>query len=407
MKATLTLPQPKGLSEWLLVSSVFLLPVATQFVPLLLTCFVAAGIWECGLPQRFRVSLSVLLSGPLFWLMCALGLLWAGAGAQASDPETKLSLLALPIAGWWMHHTGKGSVALFFRFLRLGCWLAFGVLITQALYRYNLSHNPLEFAYQQFSPRLHPSYLSLYVLVVLGMDAWLNPLAQPVRVRLFHAFSLTLFLFFLSSKAALATWMLMVLLFGISTLLKGRNKPRWWLGFMVLLIASAQVLMRIPGIKERFQEFSESTAWKGDFSPGSTGMRLAIWKEGWQLAQEAPFWGYGTGAGKARLVERYGEKGWAEMAERKLNAHNQFLQVFLNTGYPGLLLLLLMLGNLGRRHFALNRIWGTVFVLVLVLNLMVECMLETQAGTMFFGLLLSLFPAEKQAPQTPIAPETV
>jgi hypothetical protein len=407
MKAPLTLPMPKELTEWFWVSSVFLLPAATQLVPLALACFAGACIWEFVRQQRFRVSLSVWLSGPFFWLMCGLGLLWAGAEAQTSDPETKLSLLVLPIAGGWLHQAGKGSLALFFRFLRLGCWLAFGVLITQALYRYNLSHNALEFAYQQFSPRLHPSYLSLYVLVVLGIDAWLNPLAQTVRVRLFHAFSLTLFLFLLSSKAALATWMLLVVLFGLSTLLKGRNKLRWWIGFTVLLIASAQMLMRIPGIKERFQEFSESTAWKGDFSPGSTGMRIAIWKEGWQLAKDAPVWGYGTGAGKARLVERYGEKGWAEMAERKLNAHNQFLQVFLNTGYPGLLLFLLMLGNLGRRHFALNRIWGTVLVLILVLNLMVECMLETQAGTMFFGLLLSLYPVEKQAPQTPNVPETV
>ena len=80
-----------------------------------------------------------------------------------------------------------------------------------------------------------------------------------------------------------------------------------------------------------------------------------------------------------------------EAAERQLNCHNQFFETFLAIGFIGYLFLAayfitgLYLGY-KRKSFLYF-----VFTLICGAHFMVESMLETQAGVVFFAFFNSLF----------------
>lgn len=121
----------------------------------------------------------------------------------------------------------------------------------------------------------------------------------------------------------------------------------------------------------------------------STSARLHVWSAAWSLIQEAPVTGYGTGDVKDVLLKRYAERGLISAVEKKLNAHNQFLQSWVALGLSGVLLLLAMLAGATWR-FRRDPLFAG-FLLLTFFNFLVESMLEIQAGVVFWALFYSVF----------------
>ena len=72
----------------------------------------------------------------------------------------------------------------------------------------------------------------------------------------------------------------------------------------------------------------------------SSASRILIWKSSLELIMNKPIIGYGSGDVKDLLIYKYLQNGYFGIAEKKLNAHNQFLQTQLASGIFGLLMLL-------------------------------------------------------------------
>ena len=123
----------------------------------------------------------------------------------------------------------------------------------------------------------------------------------------------------------------------------------------------------------------------------SAAIRTVVWKAAWDVGNHNLPWGTGTGDVKDELLLRYKEIGAVHAEERKLNAHNQFLQTFAALGLPGLAaLLLLILVPLARLLLPRDpdgSLRACALVLI-ALNFNVESMLELQAGAVFTGFLL-------------------
>ena len=101
------------------------------------------------------------------------------------------------------------------------------------------------------------------------------------------------------------------------------------------------------------------------------------------------------------LVHEYEKKEITTAYEQKLNAHNQYLQTFVAVGLIGFLVLTLMLlvpllSSLKKRHTIYF-----LFILLFSFNLLIEDMLERQAGVVFYaffnGLLFSYMFTENQS----------
>jgi len=117
----------------------------------------------------------------------------------------------------------------------------------------------------------------------------------------------------------------------------------------------------------------------------STGSRILVWQSGWQIIQEHPFFGVGTGDVKDALLEEYSHKGIKYAYSRRLNAHNQYLQTYLSVGLIGFLVLVAMLVWPGILAFRRKNYIYFFFILLVSMNILVESMFECQAGIVFYA----------------------
>jgi tetratricopeptide (TPR) repeat protein len=79
--------------------------------------------------------------------------------------------------------------------------------------------------------------------------------------------------------------------------------------------------------------------------------RLDVWSSSWQMAMEQPLWGFGPGTFQSVYPSFRAGFLWNAIMPA---AHNEYLQVAAECGWPALLITLLFLWSVGRQF------WGTV-----------------------------------------------
>ena len=106
--------------------------------------------------------------------------------------------------------------------------------------------------------------------------------------------------------------------------------------------------------------------------------------------KEHPIWGVGTGDIKDELYQRNLSNGYTGVAEMHLNAHNQFLNIYLAIGILGFLTLLLSFLKPFWRIRGEHQFVVRSLVVILFLSLLTESFFETQAGIVPGAFILSL-----------------
>jgi len=155
--------------------------------------------------------------------------------------------------------------------------------------------------------------------------------------------------------------------------------------------SSGRIKVAVETIKTNESELKQS----GE----STADRLLIWKTALELSRQNLWLGTGTGDVKDELVKKYLEKGMNHPAQLKLNAHNQFIQSFVALGIPALTVLILIFLIPLWLSFRKKYWVYFAFILFFAFNIMVESMLEVQAGIVYFAfwnLLLWIKMQEKE-----------
>src|SRR5690606_18692132 len=192
------------------------------------------------------------------------------------------------------------------------------------------------FMNEQFSALVNPSYVSLYILLVLSyyLKKELNSIWRFLAVLI-----LFVYLFLLASEAAYYTIFIMAVL--LVWKVKDRSK-RYLLVLTVLLGTIVFVnnphFFNEPAIEAR-QHITDID--RADL-PITEHDRWLTWKAAIKAIEEAPLLGYGVGDAKDVLVAKYKELGpaYQNHVKHRYNAHNQFLQTWLETGIPGIFILL-------------------------------------------------------------------
>ena len=144
--------------------------------------------------------------------------------------------------------------------------------------------------------------------------------------------------------------------------------------------------------KIRIDEAISTLNSENDLNASSTSeMRLAIWKTSAYLITNKPLIGYGTGDVKDVLLVEYQSRNLSFILDKKLNAHNQFLQTTIAIGLVGGILLIMMLlipifMSLKNKHYLYLG-----FLLLMIINFSTESMLERQLGVVFYSFFNSLF----------------
>ena len=406
----------------LMLSVVFFMPVYGRVLPplILLLClnWLIEGTWYQTIKLLFREKKrGILFSFSLLYLLYVAGLSYSSnMDYGLFDLEVKLSLFIFPLifATNSPFYLAKKKSDAILSFFVAGCLVSSLILYSHALYGTIVAHTAWPFYYKQLSWSHHPSYLAMYFTFAIAILAC--RMIDRTRELSFYALtgmlmlgiSFFVFIVLLNSKAGLIGMFLVIFSSAGYLVLKKRS---WWLatGTVTLAVILFLFCMAVfPGIGTRVKESEQDL--KSMDSPGkdpkSTAERIAVWKCAIEIISGHPIIGVGTGDIKDALMEQYKAHNLIKIMNQKLDAHNQYLQTFCTLGILGLATLLYLLIFPTIRAFQRKEMVYLLFVAIFAINILVESMLENQAGVVFFALFNGLlFTFRTPSGSTPVAVE--
>ena len=319
--------------------------------------------------------------------------------------ETKLSVVFMPILFLFLPQVEQR-----FRF-RVACSFALGVSLfaaaswLHAFDTYHHTNSVIYFFYQRLAWIFHPSYLAMYVVMVLAHYhfMWVYDATSRLRrnVLLIVSGLLAMYVAFLSSKSGFLTLFMAA---GIMLVYAVRMKGNWMrvlthigvmLGtFLIFFISMPAINGRVSrAVSDTRTELAGTSNQK---EKASTAIRFVTWGAAWHILEEHPM-GVGTGNVTNHLVTEYQNANEMEALEQKLPAHNEYLQMGAEWGWIGLIVLLILMGYLLLRSWQSGDLTFMVFAAGMSLNFLFESMLELQQGIVFFTFWVLFFTYRKQA----------
>lgn len=382
---------------YLSVLIAFFLPIA-RFVPVLILLLTLNWLIEGDFKSKFKkITFSPLaLLFCVFYLLHVLGLFYTDNMKSGNfDIQVKLSLFIFPLLYAGRPLQKEQLKPLFLSLIGGGMICSF-ILLIRAVYLF-VSTGENNFFYEAFSSYLiHPSYLAMYLNVAM---CWLLLRLQknePVFGKFSRALSVSIILYFsfilvlLSSKLGLLT---LTLIYLCSLIYYSRRK--YITGLIALFICAVSgfaIIKFVPAVHERVKNATDAitAANTQNTDTESTAVRMLIWKAANQVIAENFLLGTGTGDSKDELITEYQKRGMTGAAEHRLNAHNEFYQVFVSLGLIGfvifcLQLILPLVISIRER----NGLYA-FFLLIIMLNFLTESMLEAEAGVIFYSFFNSV-----------------
>ncbi|GAB4331064.1 MAG: hypothetical protein Kow00127_23110 [Bacteroidales bacterium] len=386
----------------------FLLPVHDRLVTLVILLTGLLWIIEGGFVEKYRrikndPARRRIMFFALLWPVYAAGLLWTdaanlrGLNGGLFSLEVKLSLWVFPLlfASFDPKYLQPDTGRRIFKAFIFGSLFNAFILSNLAFYRFLNSGDSSHFFYMQLAQFHHPGYQAMfYSLAVLILLDWLTTHREAPAGKRFAVMVLatlfTLFIVLLSSKAGIIGMGLMLVIFTLFRLSRTGGNLRVTLRhcsfLLILLLAGTlifpQVQVRFFAMEEALNQEQEAIEPQTD---NGSAARMLVWKSSLEILAEHPVIGVGTGDVAPALMEKYHEHGITSAEEHGYNAHNQYLQTMLATGIAGLLVLLAGLWITLRQGWLNKEPLLFLFPLLFGFHILVESMLERQAGVVFYA----------------------
>ena len=383
----------------------FALPLYQRLIPpliILLVVSLFAGPYSASqLLIALKHKSSVLLI--LLYTLYAAGMLYTeNKAAGWFDLQVKLSILLFPVILFPLLSFNEEKMKKMLKSFIIGCICAVIICFSVALFNYireyiyisrgwyNLNHGINFFLSSRLSYFMHPSYFSMYLcfslifLLFYKGDFFVKP-----RIRYYLSSLIIFSIIFLASKAGL----IILFLSFVAYFIMIQNIKIVASLSIVIVFLFGLLYFSAPEFAGKFNKAVRTVSTKGtDIKTSqSSPARILAWKSAIQIIKEQKVWGTGTGDVKDALIQRYSKNGYTGLLEKKLNAHNQFLQTGIALGYPGMIILIIIFIYSFYIHIKRKFTIGIMFTLIITVNLLFESMLETQAGVIFFAFFFSLF----------------
>jgi O-antigen ligase len=379
-----------------LCSISFLIPLMPDLLPWLTVVAIILFISQKNIFIKVKSLLTykfILLFVSLYFFYF-LGMFYSeNADYGWKDLETKLSILIFPLLFVGLQSESNLHFKWILTSFICGCSLSAFIMILRASYYYFV-FNQNVFFYENFSFYMHPSYLAIYfdfaILLLLIGGTGIMHLNLYQKISLVCLQSVTVIL--LSSKAGVLG-LFLIFIGSFIFLAISRRKAK----YMLLLFIIPGVIYIILNYfidpnSNRFKISEQILVEKGldKNSSESSTMRLLIWRTGINIIKLHPILGVGTGDVKDELMKAYQKNEFSAVLEKKLNAHNQFLQTTMAIGLIGFIVLILSLVAPLYRSFVFQNWKYALFLILVGFNFLFESMLERQTGVMFYAFFNAL-----------------
>lgn len=295
--------------------------VGVQLLLLAWAALVLARSYHAGLSFPLT-PLSVSLT--LFWLWLAISLSWSRAPATSAINFWWVGTFALV---FWVY-TLSPLRALLWRYTTVGVLIGALLLCGWALIQFFVHAHPPRASFIN----IH-SFAALLVLVALPAAGYLLiALARGRRLAAIGLVAALALLFFTVALTrgrgtSLALWIGMALLIGLHVRHAARRHLLLLGGLLLGAYLAANALL-IGELGERLASLADPAQ--------AASPRLLIWRGAWEMVRDEPWWGIGLGTYYLAWPP------YRDPADATLGfyVHNDYLQIWIETGLPGVLLLL-------------------------------------------------------------------
>ena len=374
----------------------FCLPFGTIFLAPLIFLWVITSFFNTELTQvKQGLKDKRFLGFVLFFIFTVLSAALSENTKEALfNIEVKLSFVLFP----YLFYCFKWPVAILKRCIISfvsGCFFACLYLIGRA-FIYSLNGHSEYFFYSRFSGFIHASYFAMYLImaiifVLILYNGWFKGQKSIIYSSYFFIAIFVAAIFLCSSKLGLISFLICIplaLFYKFKQLLSTKKIFLIILSFSVLFTLTAFLF---PALFSRFNAVFNLSIEKIDkTSSESTSVRVLIWQEALTIIKHNFVLGTDVGDANDELYKAYANDGLTGAFEHKFNAHNQFFQTFIGMGILGFLALLYLTFGKLLLAFKSKNVLLLLFCLLIILNFLVESMLQTAAGVLFFVFFLSL-----------------
>lgn len=367
---------------------VFLLPFEQQLIPWVLVLFAATNVLVHPFHERvhyYKKRKFYIWLFSAFYLAHAIGVLYSDDLSNGFfDLEIKLSLLLVPWVILTSNVINKFTLPELLRTFLYATVLAAAVSFIYAGISYFKSGEVESFYYVYLSYYRHAGYFSIYVnfaIAILIIFIFHNREKVQIHNYLMLAF-LIITVYQLSARMGIIVLgFLMAYAFSYLIFPKIRYKNPLIALSLVLLFTLGFIVVSIKYV-DRFKGVTENVM----NEESSSGSRPLLWKYSWELFQEKPFFGYGTGDVSQAMNDKWEKENFDYAEERHLNAHNQFVQSGVALGLLGLLPLIGMLViPLFKVNIHSNFLFP-LFVFIITMSCLTEAIFERQDGVVFYAI---------------------
>ncbi len=370
---------------------------------------IAIGLWAIlsflSFKKKNYSKNSHLLLLPLLYLLFGIGLF------TSDDPlfrflETKLSFLIFPLI-FFLHRYDTVQRDKMLKTFVYALTVSGIICLVYATYRaVSFQNGELTFAanvlegrefmesilyggnyyFGKFFSVFHQTvYYGLYIAIAIVILLFRPDLFTIKRNVILALFFIGL-LFLISNKSAILT-LGVILLVRALTLKTSRYRKAAGLAIVGLVIGV--VIMANPRTRGSVYKIVNGGLKIDKNARYGFAPRILSWDAAIDLIKERPFMGYGAGSVQEKLNEIYQKKGYTFPLRESFNAHNLWLQTWLENG-------LLAVLTLGLLFFILFRVGGydinflgftLALVAVLFVNSFFESMFNRFSGISFFSFL--------------------
>ncbi|MFS4492761.1 O-antigen ligase family protein [Maribacter sp. 2308TA10-17] len=232
-------------------------------------------------------------------------------------------------------------------------------------------------------------------------------LCTGIAILLFnkHLFSsrlrvvlLSVFIFFIFLVSNKASFIVLTLILGIKVWTWNAHRGKKLIGLSAFILILLAFVLFNPRVKMGVVNLAKGKAVVNKEARYGLATRLLSWDAAIALIKEKPMFGYGYAETQVALNKKYQEKGYIYPLKDSYNAHNLWLQSWLENGFLAVLLLFSLfyillrqeLGNFKSAPLLLT------FVFILLINSMFEGLFNRFSGISFFSFLVCfIFSASK------------
>ncbi len=203
-----------------------------------------------------------------------------------------------------------------------------------------------------------------------------------------YGLALSIMIFFLMVNTSRMVLVSALFVAFVSVLTLAASNKKYFVGGCIIFMAlTAVVLLTDNRLSQSFDILVNSLV---DGNTSFSDPRFMIWKAGLNIDPHTYLWGYGENNVDEFLFKEYERMGWAEGMAWHYLSHNQYLELYLELGLPGVLAFVgaMVLAPC----YAPKPYKKFVFLFVLLFSLIMftESYISRTAGALFFAFFLSV-----------------